>query len=162
MAQELHYNISSWEPEERYHYSRMYRWEPEGRSRFTESMSLAPFWFSTEHRWTTLTPFWYSFDDALSAAPSGNHKRNHFDQDLTSRTIIIYYLIIIPIRKVDLSDLIFLFLTSLLISNSFLGVKTLCRLALDIFGNVNNINLVHGGSYSLMYVSSLIWGLLNF
>ena len=47
-------DVVSWEPEGRYHYSKMFRWEPEGPYRCTKSIAITPFWFSMEHRWIVI------------------------------------------------------------------------------------------------------------
>ena len=45
------YNIVRWDPEGRYHYSKMSHWEPEGCYHRRLCTAIAPFWFSTEHLW---------------------------------------------------------------------------------------------------------------
>ena len=63
ITREIILHIVSWEPERRYHYSKMFCWEPEGRYHHRLCTAIAPFWFSTEHLWTAITPFWLSTDD---------------------------------------------------------------------------------------------------
>ena len=59
-----HYSkMFHWEPEGRFHYSKRFRWEPDGRYCCTKSMAIAPLWFSTEHLWMLIVPFWLSTDD---------------------------------------------------------------------------------------------------
>ena len=55
----------SWEPEGRYHYSKMFCWEPEGRDPRRHCAAIAPFLFLAEHLWILIAPFWLSTDKLL-------------------------------------------------------------------------------------------------
>ena len=55
-------DIISWEPEGRYHYSKMFHWEP-GRYHHRLCTVIGSFWFSTEHLWLLIVPFWLSTDN---------------------------------------------------------------------------------------------------
>ena len=54
--------VISGEPEERYHYSMLFRWEPKEHYYPCTQMAIAPFWFSREH-WRAFTPLWLSAND---------------------------------------------------------------------------------------------------
>ena len=58
-------HVVSWEPEGRYHYSKMFSWEPEGRYHHRLCTVIAPFWFSAEHLWILIEPFWLSTDEIM-------------------------------------------------------------------------------------------------
>ena len=52
--------VVSWEPEGRYHHSKMFCWEPEGYYHHRLCKAIAPFWSLTEHLWILIAPFWFS------------------------------------------------------------------------------------------------------
>ena len=56
-------HIVSWEPEGRYHYSKVFNWEAERRYRHKYCTAIAPFWFWVEHLRMLIAPFWLSTDD---------------------------------------------------------------------------------------------------
>ena len=69
----ISYNTASWDPEGRYHYSKMFHWEPEGHYHCTKSMAIAPFWFSTEHRCSFNALLILSLRHIVSWEPEGRY-----------------------------------------------------------------------------------------